>query len=184
MAPPSAGLSSCRNRHGHHPLVKLAIEAIEAYVKERRVIEPPTETVPEMSEKAGVFVCLKKGGELRGCIGTFMPTTQDVAHEVIQNSISAATEDPRFACVDCAELPGLDYSVDVLSPPEPVKSLSELDPKKYGVIVSSGGRRGLLLPDIEGVNTVEEQIAIAKHKAGIAATEPVILHRFEVKRYE
>ena len=184
MAPPSAGLSSCHNRHGHHPLVKLAIEAIEAYVKERRIIEPPAEIAPEMSEKAGVFVCLKKDGELRGCIGTFMPTTPDVAHEIIQNSISAATEDPRFACVDCGELPCIDYSVDVLSPPEPVKSLSDLDSKKYGVIVSSGSRRGLLLPDLDGVDTVEEQVAIAKQKAGIAMTEPVILHRFEVKRYE
>ncbi|MHB8173798.1 MAG: AmmeMemoRadiSam system protein A [Nitrospirota bacterium] len=177
-------MQACHNRHGHHPLVKLAIEAIEAYIKERRVIEPPAETAPELAEKAGVFVCLKKDGELRGCIGTFMPTTENVAQEVIQNSISAATEDPRFGCVKCGELECLDYSVDVLSAPEPVGNLSELDPKKYGVIVSSGCRRGLLLPDLDGVNTVDEQIAIARHKAGIDITEPVTLHRFEVKRYE
>ncbi len=179
-----AGGPSCHDSHRHHPLVRLAIEAIETYIKERRVIEPPKDITPELAEKAGVFVCLKKDGELRGCIGTFMPATEDVAHEIIRNSISAATEDPRFSCVDCGELECLDYSVDVLSPPEPVKSLSELDPKKYGVIVSSGGRRGLLLPDLDGVDTVAEQVAIAKHKAGIDASEPVILHRFEVRRYD
>jgi AmmeMemoRadiSam system protein A len=177
-------MESCHNRHGHHPLVKLAIEAIETYIKERRVIEPPAEATPEMAGKAGVFVCLKKDGELRGCIGTFVPTAENVAAETIKNAISAATEDPRFNCVDCGELPCLDYSVDVLSAPEPVKSLSELDPKKYGVIVSSGGRRGLLLPDLEGVDTVDMQVSIAKRKAGIGLTEPVTLHRFEVRRYE
>ncbi len=93
-------MESCHNRHGHHPLVKLAIEAIETYIKERRVIEPPEEATPEMADKAGVFVCLKKDGELRGCIGTFLPTAENVAAEIIKNSISAATEDPRFNCVD------------------------------------------------------------------------------------
>lgn len=177
-------MESCHNRHGHHPLVKLAIEAIETYIKERRVIEPPEETTPEMAGKAGVFVCLKKEGELRGCIGTFLPTAENVASEIIKNAISAATEDPRFNCVDFGELPCIDYSVDVLSAPEPVKSLQELDPKKYGVIVSSGGRRGLLLPDLAGVDTVDQQVSIAKRKAGIGLTEPVTLHRFEVRRYE
>jgi AmmeMemoRadiSam system protein A len=137
-----------------------------------------------MKEKAGVFVCLKKGGHLRGCIGTFLPASESVAEEIIHNSICAAVEDPRFECVSVSELDKLDYSVDVLSLPEPVKSLSELDAKKYGVIVQSGSRRGLLLPDLEGVDTVEEQIAIAKAKAGISVTEPVQLYRFEVKRYE
>jgi AmmeMemoRadiSam system protein A len=177
-------MESCHNRHGHHPLVKLAIEAIETYIKERRVIEPPEETTPEMAVKAGVFVCLKKEGELRGCIGTFLPTAENVAAEIIKNAISAATEDPRFNCVGGGELECLDYSVDVLSAPEPVKSLSELDPKKYGVIVSAGGRRGLLLPDLAGVDTVDMQVSIAKSKAGIGLTEPVTLHRFEVRRYE
>jgi len=167
-----------------HPLVKLAADAVDIFVRNRKRLTIPVELTPEMKEKAGVFVCLKKDGELRGCIGTFMPTTENVACEVIRNAVSAATEDPRFACVDCGELDGLEYSVDVLSAPEPVKSLSELDPKKYGVIVTSGPRRGLLLPDLDGVDTVGEQIAIAKRKAGIDPTEPVMVHRFEVKRYE
>ena len=167
-----------------HPLVQLAVQSVETYIKEGRHINPPETLTPEMKEKAGVFVCLKKGGQLRGCIGTFLPASESVAEEIIHNSICAAVEDPRFECVSVSELDKLDYSVDVLSLPEPVKSLSELDAKKYGVIVQSGQRRGLLLPDLEGVDTVEEQIAIAKAKAGIAVTEPVQIYRFEVKRYE
>lgn len=167
-----------------HPLVQLAVDSIESFVQHNRRMRPPEILTPEMTEKAGVFVCLKKDGELRGCIGTFMPTTDNVAEEIIRNAVSAATEDPRFACVECGEMDGLDYSVDVLSAPEPVKSIKDLDPKKYGVIVQSGHRRGLLLPDLDGVDTVGDQIAIAKRKAGIDLTEPVIIHRFEVKRYE
>lgn len=170
-------------RKASHPLVQLAVESVEAYIKEGRRIRPPEALTPEMKEKAGVFVCLKKDGELRGCIGTFLPASESVAEEVIHNSICAAVEDPRFECVSQGELDMLEYSVDVLSLPEPVKSLAELDAKRYGVIVQSGGRRGLLLPDLDGVDTVEQQVAIAKAKAGIAVTEPVQLYRFEVKRY-
>jgi len=170
--------------HKHHPIVKLAIESVETYINDRKIISPPADLIPEMKEKAGVFVCLKKDGELRGCIGTFMPTTGNVAEETIRNAVAAATEDPRFECVNCNELDGLDYSVDVLSAPEPVKDINELDAKHYGVIVSAGPRRGLLLPDLDGVDTVADQIAIAKRKAGIDAWEPVQLFRFEVKRYE
>ena len=137
-----------------------------------------------MREKAGVFVSIKKFGELRGCIGTFAPTKANVAEETIANAISSATQDPRFPPVNAAELPHLSYSVDVLSKPEPVEDPSQLDPKRYGVIVESGGRRGLLLPDLEGVNTVEEQIDICRHKAGILSTEPIKLYRFEVKRHK
>ena len=136
-----------------------------------------------MKERAGVFVSIKKFGELRGCIGTFEPTRTNVAEEVIANAISSATRDPRFPPVNTAELPYLSYSVDVLTKPEPVKDLSQLDPKRYGVIVESGWRRGLLLPDLEGVNTVEEQISICRQKAGILPHEPIKLYRFEVRRY-
>jgi hypothetical protein len=136
-----------------------------------------------MSQRAGVFVSLKKYGELRGCIGTFEPTRANVAEEIIANAISSATRDPRFPPVNTAELPHLSYSVDVLTKPEPVESQNELDPKRYGVIVESGGQRGLLLPDLEGVNTVEEQISICRQKGGILPHEPVKLYRFEVKRY-
>ncbi len=169
-----------------HPLVELARKAIEEYVKHGRVIPPPPpeEMTPEMKEKAGTFVSLKKHGELRGCIGTFLPTQPNVAQEVIKNAIAAATQDPRFPPVQPQELPELTISVDVLSPPEPVKDLSELDPKKYGVIVRSGWRQGLLLPDLEGIDTVEQQLAIAMAKAGISPGEPIEVYRFTVRRYK
>jgi AmmeMemoRadiSam system protein A len=136
-----------------------------------------------MKEQAGVFVCLKVRGMLRGCIGSFQPTESDVAHEVVRNAISAATQDPRFQAVRSNELDTLEYSVDVLTPPQRVQDSRELDPRRYGVIVRSGGRRGLLLPDLEGVDTVDYQISIAMQKAGIPPGTPVELSRFEVKRY-
>ncbi len=167
----------------HHPLVGLARDAIVHYVREGKTINPPKELSPDMQQRAGVFVSLHAHGNLRGCIGTFQPTSPNVAQEIIQNAISAATRDPRFPPVRPDELEGLDISVDVLSPPELIESMSELDPKRYGVIVESGWRRGLLLPDLEGVDTVEYQVEIARRKAGIGSREPLRLHRFEVKRY-
>ncbi len=167
-----------------NPLVQLAREAIEAYVRQRQRLQPPAELTPEMQERAGVFVSLHKHGELRGCIGTFEPTQPNVAQEIIRNAISSATQDPRFPPVQPNELGDLEISVDVLSPPEPVQSLAELDPKRYGVIVESGWRRGLLLPDLEGVDTVEYQVDIARRKAGIGRDEPVQLYRFSVRRFQ
>lgn len=166
-----------------HPVVELAKKAIEQYVKNRRVISPPEILTPEMNEKAGVFVSIKKHGQLRGCIGTFMPSCNNIAEEIIRNAICAATEDPRFPPVQEYELKDLSYSVDILTPPERVTDMKELDPKRYGVIVSAGGRRGLLLPDLEGVDTIEEQLRIAKLKAGIFDDEKVDIFRFEVRRY-
>ena len=164
------------------PIVKLAKESVESYISQRRIIKPG-ELTPEMKERAGVFVSIKKHGELRGCIGTFEPTRADVAEEVVANAISSATRDPRFLPVTAAELDDLQYSVDILTRPEPVKSVKELDPKKYGVIVESGFRRGLLLPDLKGVDTADEQIMICRAKAGISDDEPVKLYRFQVRRY-
>jgi AmmeMemoRadiSam system protein A len=166
-----------------HPLVKLAKETIEQYVREGSSIKQPTDPSAEMNEKAGVFVSIKREGELRGCIGTFIPTTENVAAEIIQNAVSAATQDPRFPPVTTAELDGLEYSVDVLTEPERISSKDELDPRKYGVIVKKDECRGLLLPDLEGVDTPEEQIRIAAMKAGIYSAEGMELYRFEVKRY-
>lgn len=166
-----------------HPLVELARQTIETYVRTHRCIECPTELTPEMQEQAGVFVSLHERGELRGCIGTFGPTTPNVAQEIIQNAISSATRDPRFSPVTAAELPHLAINVDVLTAPEAVQGPEELDSKRYGVIVESGRRRGLLLPDLEGVDTVAYQIEIAKRKAGIGLHEPVKLYRFEVRRF-
>lgn len=167
-----------------HPLVKLAKDAVELYVREKKVLPVRDEDfTPEMKERAGVFVCLKVQGMLRGCIGTFEPSEKNVAAETIRNAVSAATCDPRFSCVRADELPGIEYSVDVLTPPEKVSGLADLDPKRYGVIVQAGSRRGLLLPDLEGVDTVGHQVSIAMQKAGIRQGMPVALCRFEVKRY-
>ncbi len=165
-------------------LVGLARQAVESYVNEKSIISVPEETTPEMQQKAGVFVCLKKFGELRGCIGTFEPTQDNLATEIIHNAISSATRDPRFPPVSRDELKFLSYTVDVLSQYEPVNSVDELDPKRYGVIVQSGLRRGLLLPDLEGVDSAEEQVSIASRKAGIWPGEPINIFRFEVSRYE
>ena len=165
-------------------ILGLARQAVESYVRERQIIDPPNEIAAEMQRRAGVFVCLKKQGSLRGCIGTFEPTAKNVAHEIIQNAISSATRDPRFPPVNPEELAHLSYSVDILTPPEPVESTSELDPKTYGIIVQSGMRRGLLLPDLEGVDSVEDQIAIASRKAGISSHDPIRIMRFRVQRYE
>ncbi len=167
-----------------HPLVQLARKTIETYVRQRRTIEPPEELTPEMQGRAGIFVSLHdRAGRLRGCIGTIEPAEDNVAQEVIRNAISAATRDPRFPPVRPEELDHLDVKVDVLTEPEPVQSTDQLDPKRYGVIVQCGWRRGLLLPDLEGVDTVEYQVDIARRKAGIGPQEPVQLYRFEVKRY-
>jgi AmmeMemoRadiSam system protein B/AmmeMemoRadiSam system protein A len=167
------------------PLVELAWQTVEMYVKEGKTPPPPADLAPEMKEKAGVFVSIhKKNGALRGCIGTFEPQQENVAEEVIANAVSAATRDPRFSPLTARELPDLDFSVDVLTHPEPVADISQLDPKKYGVIAECGWRRGLLLPDLEGVDRVEDQVSICCQKGGIAPGEPVQLYRFEVKRYK
>jgi len=166
------------------PLVELARETVETYVKEGSITPPPSKLSSEMKERAGVFVSLHKFGELRGCIGTFEPTQHNVAHEIINNAISSATKDPRFPPVAPDELKDLEYSVDVLTKPKPAESKEKLDPKRYGVIVECGFRRGLLLPDLEGVDSVDYQIEICRLKAGIAPDEPVKLYRFEVKRYK
>jgi AmmeMemoRadiSam system protein A len=165
-----------------HPLVCLAKEAVETYVRHGRIINP-TELTDEMLKQAGAFVSIKKRGELRGCIGTPEATQANLALEIVRNAIDSATRDPRFLEVTPEELVDLSYSVDVLSPAEPVSGPEELDPKRYGIIVRLGPHRGLLLPDLEGVDTVEEQMAIAKSKAGIPPEESPDLFRFSVRRY-
>jgi len=170
-----------------HPIVRLAKDTVEKFTREKKIprkMPVPEDLPPEFAaDKAGVFVSLKIGGQLRGCIGTFMPVTPSIVEETVRNAIAACSEDPRFPPVDSSELDVVDYSVDVLSPPEPVKDVRGQDPKRYGVIIKSGGRRGLLLPDLEGVDTVEEQLRITRMKAGIAEDEEISIERFEVKRY-
>ncbi|MGC9048817.1 MAG: AmmeMemoRadiSam system protein A [Patescibacteria group bacterium] len=168
--------------------VNLAKKTIKIYLKENRLIEPPPDLPPEMfKNKAGVFVSLhKKNGELRGCIGTFLPTKENIAQEIIHNAISAAFHDPRFYPITKDELDDLEISVDVLSEPEPIDSIDKLNVKKYGIIVKTDdGRTGLLLPDIEDVETVDEQILIACQKAGInPAKEKFSIFRFTVERHK
>ncbi len=164
-------------------LASLARRTVEMYVGEGKTPEADQLT-PEMRERAGVFVSIHKHGALRGCIGTFEPQTDNVATEIVANAVSAATRDPRFSPIRKHELRDLDYSVDVLTSPVPVADKAVLDPKKYGVIVESGWRKGLLLPDLEGVDSVEQQMDICRQKAGIAPGEDVSLYRFEVKRYK
>ncbi len=171
-----------KRRSEESALVRYARKVVEAYVSGEKLPEP--EGLEEFrGQKAGVFVSLKENGQLRGCIGTTEPTQDDIIEEVTHNAIAAATRDPRFDPVEEFELDNLVYSVDVLKPAEPVIDMRELDPKRYGVIVSRGSRKGLLLPDLEGVDTAEEQVAIARRKAGISPDEPVELQRFEVVRY-
>ena len=165
--------------------VKLARESLENYVLNNKVIEVPDWVKGELlTKKAGVFVTLYKNKTLRGCVGTFLPTTKNLAQEIIRNAISAS-EDPRFWPVSKDELPLLTYEVSILSEPVLVKDKAKLDPKKYGVIVSTGnGRRGLLLPNIERVNTVGEQISIACLKAGINPNiEKITLYCFNVEKH-
>lgn len=165
-------------------LTNLARKSIEYYLIHRTYLPIPMNLPRELYEqKAGIFICLKIRGHLRGCIGTFHPQHEHIIAEIIHNSVSAAVEDPRFPAVTLEELPNINITVDILTPPESVDSPEQLDPKKYGVIVQRGWRRGLLLPDIEGVNSVEEQIRIARSKAGIKTNEPVELYRFQVERY-
>ena len=143
------------------------------------------EEMPEemLQTRAGVFVSIHRGGALRGCIGTISPVCRNVAEEIIQNAVSAGARDPRFSPGREEELAQLEYSVDVLGKTQKVTSMEELDAQKYGVIVTRGGRRGLLLPNLSGVDTVDEQIEIAKQKAGIGEEESVQVERFEVIRH-
>ncbi|OPZ65044.1 MAG: 3,4-dihydroxyphenylacetate 2,3-dioxygenase [Firmicutes bacterium ADurb.Bin506] len=171
-------------RSGESVFVRLAREAVEAFVRRGQVIVPPSPLPDEMKGRAGVFCSIHRGRMLRGCIGTIEPVRANIAGEIIANAISAAVHDTRFDPIEADELDDLTYSVDVLSPPEPISGPEELDPKRYGVIVSSRGRRGLLLPDLDGIDTVEEQVSIARRKAGIGTGERVNLERFEVIRYE
>ena len=161
----------------------LARDAVEAYVRERRLLDPPPLALDGLPARAGCFVSLKTlEGALRGCIGSVQPQEPDLPREVVRNAVDAATRDPRFLPVAAEELARLVYSVDVLGEPEPAAGLHQLDPGRFGVIVQNGRRRGLLLPAIEGVDTAEQQVAIARSKAMIEPHEPVTLWRFEVRR--
>lgn len=177
------------------PYVKLAYQSIESFLikhqrldiaeaKENYLKYAENGNWSEIAEKrAGVFVSIHKFGRLRGCIGTIAPTTENIASEIIQNAISASTKDPRFHPIEPKEFKWLEIHVDVLEAPEKIESMEQLDVKNYGVIVTSGQKRGLLLPDLEGVDTVEQQVAIAMQKGGISPDEKICLERFRVVRH-
>ncbi len=167
------------------PYVSLARRTIEMWVKEHRRIQTANDLPAEMTEdKAGVFVSIHENGELRGCIGTIRPVYGSIAQEIMHNAVSASSEDPRFEPIQKEELPYLNINVDVLKQPERIHSRSELDVKKYGVICTKSGRQGLLLPNLDGVDTVEQQIDIACRKGGIDPDEDdIVMQRFEVVRH-
>lgn len=165
-----------------HPLVRLARQSVETYVREGKVIAPKNLT-PEMMQRAGAFVSIKKEGNLRGCVGTFGPTKANIAEEVVANAIGSATSDFRFPQITAKELSQLTYTVDVLGEMERVKDIQQLDPKRYGLVVERGDRKGVLLPDLEAVQTVEQQLSMCRIKAAIDPDEPVTMYRFQVKRY-
>jgi len=169
-------------------LCGLAKSAVEIYTKDGKIISPEFAVgeIPEefLKTRAGVFVTIQKEGDLRGCIGTYLPVYDNIVQEVIHNAIAAAGQDCRFGPVVIEELPLLRYIVYILSKPAHVESLEELDPQKFGVIVKSGHARGLLLPGLEGVKTVEQQISIACQKAGIdPARDQISVEKFEVVKY-
>lgn len=173
-----------KQREKEDAYVQLARRTIEEYIRAGNRIEIPEGLPEEMySGRAGVFVSVKKEGRLRGCIGTIQAVQECIAEEIVENAISAAVRDPRFSPIEPEELDKLSISVDVLGDTQAVDSPKELDVKRYGVVVTKGYRRGLLLPNLDGVDTVEEQIAIAKQKAGIREQEEVSLERFEVIRH-
>ncbi len=171
-----------QRRNQETPLVRYARGTVEAIIHKEPFPEP-TELNEFTRQRAGVFVSIKKWGQLRGCMGTIEPSQANVIAEVRKSAISAASQDPRFNPIKAAELAELVYSVDLLGDPAPISNLDELDPQRYGVIVSRGEKQGLLLPRLEGIDTVAEQIAIAKKKAGLSTEDDVQLQRFEVIRY-
>ena len=174
-----------KERTGVDPLVALARGAVESYVRERKVLD--AEPLPGLEgRRAGVFVSLHlPDGSLRGCIGTTQPTQPGIEDEIVRNAISAAARDPRFYPLGPEELDGLDISVDVLGEAEEVGSREELDPKRFGIIVQTAdGRQALLLPDLEGVDTVDQQVGITCRKGGIDPDrDKYRIFRFEVERH-
>ena len=170
-----------------NPYINLAKLAVETFVRENKIISPPRSLPNDFfKNKAGVFVTIYKNGQLRGCVGTYLPTQENIAKEIISSAVFAA-QDPRFLPITKDELGSLSYEVSILSKPEPIKSLAELDPKKYGVLVkaASSGKSGLLLPDLEGVDTIEKQIAIACQKAGIdPEKEEFSIYKFSTKKIQ
>ncbi|MGM0499005.1 MAG: AmmeMemoRadiSam system protein A [Bacillota bacterium] len=166
-------------------ITDLARRAVEDYIISGKEAQISEDELPEiLKEKAGVFVTLKKNNKLRGCMGTFRPVQKNAAYEIVNNAMTAAENDPRFPEVNKEELNDIKFSVDILSEPEQVRDKKELNPKKYGILVKGGHQTGLLLPDLEGIETAEEQLNIAKRKAGLKEDSEVEIYRFTVNRFD
>lgn len=167
------------------PAARLARQSLEHYLRTGRYLAVPADLPAELMQRAAAFVSIHRAGALRGCIGTIVPTKPTVAEEIIHNAVAAGLDDPRFEPVTLHELPDLSFKVDVLSPLEQIYSTDQLDPKIYGVLVRKGHRSGVLLPDLPGIDSVDQQLYIAKQKAGIDPFDQEIeLYRFTVTRYE
>lgn len=164
-------------------LVKLARESLTYFLETGKYLAKPDPMPEILTQRKACFVSLKKHGHLRGCIGTIEPVRAMLAEEIIENSVSAGIRDPRFSPVKRDELDEIVISVDVLSKPQMIKSTDELDPMNYGIIVRSKGRSGVLLPNLEGVDTVEKQLEITLSKAGIDHHEDYVMYRFKVERF-
>jgi len=172
-----------------HTLIVLVKKIVEAYIKEEKIIKAEDNLIKEFSEKkAGVFITIEKNKNLRGCIGTYLPTKNNIIEEIIQNTISAATEDYRFDPIQEDELPFLSYTVSILEKPELIKNRKELNPKEYGIIIKTLNyppKSALLLPDLEGIDTIEKQISITCQKGNIdQLKEEIIIYKFRIKKYE
>ena len=163
--------------------VKLAIQAVRHYLSTGYKLPCPAKLSDELKVRAGAFVSIKKDEKLRGCIGSIFPQTDHLAEEIIQNAINAAIRDPRFSPVTQKELPDLNFSVDVLTQPEMVKSQSDLNHKRFGIILKCGKKQGVLLPNLQGIESVEAQIQACQKKAGIKPDDSTKIFRFESKRY-
>lgn len=165
----------------------LAKSAVESYIKDKKTIDPPEDLPSEfLSKKAGAFVTILENGKLKGCIGTYKATRENIAQEIIHNAIAAATEDYRFDSIKEGNLDNLSYEIYILEEPQLVKNISELDPIKYGVLVKSdSGKSSLLLPGLEGLNTADKQLEAVYNKAGIDPNlENVEIYKFEAKKYK
>ena len=166
-----------------HPYISLAQESVRHYLNHHEKLSCPDPLPSDLQSRSGVFVSIKKLKELRGCIGTLEPCEPNLAIEIIENSLKAALHDPRFSPVTAKELDSLSYSIDVIRPLEKISTIEELDPHTYGLVVRSDGKQGVLLPDLEGVDSTEEQIQICRAKGKIPEEDPVEMYRFKVDRF-
>ncbi len=166
-----------------HPYISLAQESVHHYLNHRQKLSCPDPLSRDLKSRSGAFVSIKKLKQLRGCIGTLEPSEPNLAMEIIENALKAALHDPRFSPITAEELQDLSYSIDVIQPLEKISTPEELDPGIYGLVVRSNGKQGVLLPDLEGVSSVEEQIQICRSKGKISEDEPIEMYRFQVERF-